>query len=192
MSAGAAPESAIVHDQELASRVLAGDDAAFRQLYRRHTPKLFQLVLRLVGGREADAEDVVQEAWIKAVERLDTFRWEAAFGSWLIAIGINVARESARRHGRRREVEWVDEGDVPAAAPPARVEAVDLERAIAALPAGYRMVLVLHDVEGYTHEEIAERLGVAAGTTKSQLFWARRGVRAALAQAEGGNRDGSR
>jgi RNA polymerase sigma-70 factor, ECF subfamily len=167
-------------DRELAERVLAGDEAAFRDLYRRHTPRLLQLALRLVGGEEADAEDVVQETWIRAAEKLDAFRWESAFGTWLYAIGINVAREAARKREQRRETAWPDD-EPPSAEPPDRVEPLDLERAIAALPTGYRTVLVLHDVEGFTHEAIAEQLGVTPGTTKSQLFWARRAVRALLA-----------
>jgi len=187
VSAGVAPDLAAQPDRELAARVLAGDEIAFRDLYRRHTPRLLQVALRLVGGDEADAQDVVQETWIKAVERLDAFRWEAAFGTWLHAIGLNVAREAIRRRGRRREVAWAEDDEPPAAAPRERLEAVDLERAIAALPAGYRTVLVLHDVEGYTHEAIAERLGVTPGTTKSQLFWARRAIRALL---EPGRKDG--
>ena len=181
MNAGVVADRQGEPDRDLAVRVLAGDEPAFRQLYQRHTPRLFQLALRLVGGDTADAEDVVQDTWIKATEKLDTFRWESAFGTWLGAIGINVARETQRRHGRRREVEWSDAAEPPAAAPLERLEPVDLERAIAALPDGYRTVLVLHDIEGYTHEEIGAQLGVAAGTTKSQLFWARRAVRALLA-----------
>ena len=181
MKSGVAPDRSDEPDRELAVRVLAGDEPAFRRLYQRHTPRLFQLALRLVGGDTAEAEDVVQDTWIKAAEKLDTFRWESTFGTWLGAIGINVARETARRHGRRREVAWSDEVEPPPAAPLERLEPVDLERAIAALPDGYRTVLILHDVEGYTHEEIAAELGVAAGTTKSQLFWARRAVRALLA-----------
>jgi RNA polymerase sigma-70 factor (ECF subfamily) len=181
MTSGVAPDRRDVTDRELAARVLAGDELAFRLLYRRHTPRLFQLAVRLVGGDTTEAEDVVQDTWIKATEKLDTFRWEAAFGTWLGAISINLAREAARRHGRRREIAWDEHAEPPAVAPLERLEPVDLERAIAALPDGYRTVLVLHDVEGFTHEEIAAQLGVAAGTTKSQLFWARRAVRALLA-----------
>lgn len=166
-------------DRELAVLVLAGDEPAFRQLYRRHTPRLLALVLRFLGGHEADAEDVVQEAWLRATERLGQFRWEAAFGSWLSAIALNLAREHIRRQGRRREVDWPEE-EPPAAEPLQRLEPHDLERAIAALPQGYRAVLVLHDVEGYRHEEIAELMGVSVGTSKSQLFHARRAVRHAL------------
>lgn len=168
-------------DRALADQVLAGDELAFRELYRRHSPRLFQLVLRFVGGVEADAEDIVQDTWLKATERLGGFRWEASFGSWLSAIGLNVARENLRKRGRRREVEWPEENEPPAAATPLeRLEPMDLERAIAALPDGYRTVLVLHDVEGYKHDEIAQHLGVSIGTSKSQLFHARRAIRATL------------
>jgi RNA polymerase sigma-70 factor (ECF subfamily) len=181
MMSGVAPDRPDEPDRALAERVLAGDEPAFRRLYQRHTPRLYQLALRLVGGDTTEAEDVVQDTWVKATEKLDAFRWESAFGTWLGAIGINVARETARRRGRRREVAWDEQVEPPAAAPLERLEPVDLERAIAALPDGYRTVLILHDVEGYTHEEIGAQLGIATGTTKSQLFWARRAVRALLA-----------
>jgi RNA polymerase sigma factor (sigma-70 family) len=174
-------------ERALAERVLGGDELAFRQLYRRHTPRLHQLVLRLVGGREADAEDVVQDTWLKATERLGSFRWESSFATWLCAIGLNVVRELARRRSRRPEVDWPEHHDPPQAAPLDLVDPLDLERAVAGLPAGYRTVLVLHDVEGYTHEEIGAALGIASGTSKSQLFWARQAVRAAL----GGRQKGS-
>ena len=175
-------------DKELAVLVLSGDEAAFRQLYRRHTPRLLALVLRFLGGggNEADAEDVVQEAWVRAAGRLDQFRWEAAFGSWLSSIALNLAREQQRRHGRRKEVEWPEGRDEPPAVEPlSRVDTADLERAIAGLPTGYRTVLVLHDVEGYRHEEIADLLGVSVGTSKSQLFHARRAVRTQLGASMG-------
>jgi len=186
VNAVAASDLAASPDRSLAEQVLAGDEGAFRQLYRRHTPRLHQLALRLLGGNDADAEDVVQDTWIKAVEKLDTFRWESAFGTWLHAIALNVSRETARRRGRRQETALPEAQEPEAPAPLDHVEVMDLERAIAALPDGYRTVLVLHDVEGFTHEEIGERLGVAAGTTKSQLFWARRAVRAQLAPGKGG------
>ena len=167
-------------DRSLAELVQGGDELAFRQLYRRHSPRLYLLVLRLLGGAEADAEDVVQETWLKATERLSTFRWEASFGSWLSAIGLNVARETLRRRGKREE-QWNDETDAVGPAPREKVDPVDVDRAIRGLPPGYRTVLILHDVEGYRHEEIAEKLGITAGTSKSQLFHARRAMRGALA-----------
>ncbi len=184
MNAAAASEIPAVPDRVLAEQVLAGEEASFRQLYHRHTPRLFQLALRLMGGAEADAEDVVQDTWIKAVAKLETFRWESVFGTWLYAIGVNVAREAARRRGRRQETDLPEQIE-PAPAPFELADQMDLERAIAPLPDGYRTVLALHDVEGYTHEEIAVQLGVAAGTTKSQLFWARRAVRARLLRKGG-------
>jgi RNA polymerase sigma-70 factor (ECF subfamily) len=183
---GAAPELTVERDRQLAERVLAGDEAAFRSLYRRHTPRLYQLALRMLASDEAEAEDVVQDTWIKAVEKLESFRWEAELSTWLHAIALNVSREALRRRGNRREVEWPEDHE-PAAAPPLeRIEPVDLERAIASLPDGYRTVLVLHDVEGHTHEAIAAQLGVTPGTTKSQLFRARRAVRALLATGHEG------
>jgi RNA polymerase sigma factor (sigma-70 family) len=182
---GLAPASAAAtrSDRALADALLAtGDEDAFRELYRRHTPRLYQMVLRIVGGDDADAEDVVQETWIKAVERLGAFRWESQLGTWLTSIGLNVARGMLRRLGRWevQVEEGVPEGWRP---PPPHGERIDLERAIALLPAGYRSVLVLHDVEGYTHEEIGEMLGVAAGTSKSQLSFARRALRRMLEPA---------
>jgi RNA polymerase sigma factor (sigma-70 family) len=178
--ATAAPSS----DQALAEAVLlAGDERAFRELYGRHTPRLFQFVLRVMGGAEHDAEDVVQETWIRATEKLGDFRWEAAFSTWLTGIGLNVARGLLRKRGR-----WVEldgGADEPWRPPAPDGERIDLERAIATLPTGYRTVLVLHDVEGYKHDEIGELLGISAGTSKSQLFNARRSLRQLLEPAKG-------
>lgn len=178
------PAQEIHHpDRELADRVRRhGDEQAFRMLYRRHTPRLYQLVLRLLGHAEQDAEDVVQETWLQAVERLGEFRWESAFGTWLAAIGLNRARDHLRKGLRRPTVPLPE--TLPARSE-GRGDWVDLERAIARLPEGYRTVLVLHDVEGLTHEEIGAALGVTAGTSKSQLFAARRAMRGLLAPAGG-------
>jgi RNA polymerase sigma-70 factor (ECF subfamily) len=169
-------------DRDLADRfVRHGDEDAFRALFRRHTPRLYAMAVRLVGGRTADAEDVVQEAWQRAASRLDRFEWRSALGTWLAAIVINCARERLRvrddRHGST-----ADEPDPPAptGAPAA---SIDLERAIAALPSRARQVFVMHDVEGYTHAEIAGLLDIAAGTSKSELFLARRRMRTHLAAA---------
>jgi RNA polymerase sigma factor (sigma-70 family) len=169
-----------------------GDERAFRELYRRHTPRLYQLVLRLVGGGEADAEDVVQETWLRATSSLERFRWESTFSTWLTGIGLNQARDFLRRAGRRPRYEGDAEGLLTRVATRAgaHAERVDLERAIALLPDGYRTVFVLHDMEGYAHAEIAARLEISEGTSKSQLFHARRALRARLepAGSEGGAR----
>jgi RNA polymerase sigma-70 factor (ECF subfamily) len=172
--------SSAASDRDLADALLSrGDEPAFRVLYRRHTPALYQIALRIVGGCEADAEDVVQETWIRATTRLSGFRWESSLRTWLIGIGINLSREVLRRRKRRPTMEWTEA--IEPALPPSRDgDRVDLERAITGLPAGCRMVFVLHDIEGYTHEEIGRRLKIAAGTSKSQLFEARRAMRARL------------
>ncbi len=157
-----------------------GDEDAFRELYRRHTPRLFMLVLRLVGGSEADAEDVTQETWIRACEGMDGFRWDSAYGTWLRRIGVNVAVDFLRRRGRDPVRPSDSEIDFPVSPLPLD-ERIDLEGAIAALPDGYRQVVVLHDIEGMTHSEIGQLLGVTEGTTKKQLFNARKLLRRRLA-----------
>jgi RNA polymerase sigma-70 factor (ECF subfamily) len=166
-----------------------GDENAFRELYRRHTPRLYLLVLRFLGGVESDAEDVVQETWLRVCEQLDRFRWDSAFSTWLRAIGVNVARDVLRRYGR----DPARTGN-PVEDPPARPlpldERMDLERAIILLPDGYRQVLVLHDIEGMKHREIAEALGMSAGASKKQLFNARRIMRDYLAPQEGTGHEG--
>ena len=162
-------------DRDLVTRFLAhGDEEAFRLLFRRHTPRLYALTLRLCGGRGDEAEDVIQTTWVRAAGQLARFEWRSALSTWLTGIAINCAREARRTRSLDASVETLEALAAPAAPPGARI---DLDRAIAALPDGYREVLVLHDVEGLTHVEIAASLGVAVGTTKSQLFHARRAVR---------------
>ncbi|MFI5311332.1 MAG: RNA polymerase sigma factor [Gemmatimonadales bacterium] len=141
-------------------------------LYRRHTPRLRRLIARLVGDANADADDVVQEAWVRAVKGLGRFRWDSSFSTWIGSIGIRVCHELFRKQKRWSFVG----GEVPesaAAVPESVHERLDLEAAIARLSEGYRSVLVLHDVEGFTHAEIGEQLGIAEGTSKSALFRAR-------------------
>jgi RNA polymerase sigma-70 factor (ECF subfamily) len=172
-------------DRALADAVmLRGEERAFRELYRRHSPALYQVVLRLLGNSQADAEDVVQDTWIRVVSRLDGFRWESSFRTWVIGIGLNLSREVLRRRSRRPTTE-LTETITPVAPPKRDGDRVDLERAIASLPPGSRTVLVLHDIEGFTHEEIGRQLGIAAGTSKSQLFQARRALRARLEPSSG-------
>jgi RNA polymerase sigma factor (sigma-70 family) len=167
-------------DRELIDAILeGGDERCFRELYRRHTPRLYQLLLRMLAGVEQDAEDVVQETWVRAVDGAARFEWKSSFPSWLTGIGINRAKELLRRRNRRPMFDLTEQLEPRAPVAPVG-ERIDLERALALLPDGYRTVLVLHDVEGYRHEEIAEQLGIAAGTSKSQLFHARRYVRALL------------
>jgi RNA polymerase sigma-70 factor (ECF subfamily) len=162
------------------------DDRAFGRLYDRHTAALYGLALRLVGGDEAAAQDAVHEAWMRAVPRLAEFRWEASLRTWLGAFVVRLARE----RWRRLAAEPLPLPDHGTATDDARLrgvfDRVDLERAIAALPDGFRQVLVLHDVEGFTHEEIAGLLDIVPGTSKSQLARARAALRRALGAPTGG------
>jgi RNA polymerase sigma-70 factor (ECF subfamily) len=147
-------------------------------LYREHTPYLFRLALRLLGGRRAEAEDAVQDTWLRATARLEEFRGDASLRTWLAGFTVNCCRE----RWRRREGDLPDAPDAAAAEP--ILDRLDLERAIAELPDGHREVFVLHDLEGFTHEEIATRLGIVPGTSKSQLSRARAALRARMARAE--------
>lgn len=173
-------------DSRLVSNFLRnGSETAFRELYRRHTPKLYQLALRLLGGIEHDAEEAVQETWLNAVEAMPAFRWQAALRTWLTTITINSCRKRLRMRNLGMsyiEPEQLDK--VPVAENLRFLQRIDLEQAIAALPDGYRAVLVLHDVEGYKHEEIAQMLEIAPGTSKSQLFHARKAIRKMLSESD--------
>ncbi|MGD2120824.1 MAG: RNA polymerase sigma factor [Gemmatimonadota bacterium] len=166
-------------DRELADLVIhQGDEDAFRLLYRRHTPAVYQFVLRLVGGNPHEAEDIIQETWLRAARGLEGFRWKSALRSWLTGIALNRVREMARKK-KRSLVEVEADWEIPGAAfdPGQRI---DLERALELLPPGFRTVLVLHDVEGFTHQEIGNRLGITDGTSKSQLHGARKAMRRLL------------
>ena len=163
-------------DAALVVRARAGDEAAFRALYRRHTPRAFAVVVRMLAWRRIEAEDVVQEAWMRAAAGLARFRGESSFGTWFTGIAIRCAFECLRRTPM---VGAADVADRPTGDSAPEL-ALDLERAIAVLPDGYRTTLVLHDVHGYTHTEIAALLGIEEGTSKSQLSRARRAMRATL------------
>lgn len=165
-----------VDDRSLVEAYLSGrSEEAFRALYRAHTPYLFCLALRLAGGRRDEAEEAVQEAWLRAAERMAGFRWRSSLRTWISGILINCCREIGRR--RRRDVVLVE----PAGRHPSAPSRIDLERSLAELPDPQRHVVVLFYVEGYTHEEIAGLLDIAPGTSKSRLFEARRKLRRRLA-----------
>lgn len=166
-------------DRDLVERFMrTKDEATFRGLYRRHTPALYLLALRLVGGAESEAQDAVQDTWLRACKTLQRFAWRSSLRTWLAGILINRVREMSRESVRRNEEELPEEFAPPCSRPAG--EHVEVEQAIARLPAGYRHVLVLHDLEGYTHEEIGARLEISAGTSKSQLHHARKTLRAAF------------
>ncbi len=176
------PRSADPDDRRLVDQFLRRrSERSFRALYRRHTPALYQLTLRLLAGREKEAEEVIQEMWMRAVHRLQEFRGDSKLSTWLSGIAINCCRENLRR---RQRDSWEELPEIPEIPFAEGIDRLALEEAIASLPDGFRTVLVLHDVEHYTHEEIGKLLGIASGTSKSQLSRARRAVRHRLADSK--------
>jgi RNA polymerase sigma-70 factor (ECF subfamily) len=163
-------------------RAQAGDAEAFRSLYDEHSGRVFALCFRMSGDRQ-QAEDLVQTVFIRVWERLETFRGESAFSTWLHRLAVNEVLGARRSSGRReRRVVATDD---PESLEPVKVTRtphppLELEHAIAELPDGARSVFVLHDIEGYQHEEIAGMMGIAPGTSKAQLHRARRLLREAL------------
>ena len=168
-------------DATLVRQSLAGDVGAFESLYRSHVGRVHGAILRLVGMDRARAEELTQDAFVRAWQKLSGFRHESAFSTWLYRLGVNTALMDLR--GKHEEVAAPDDelefaagGEVPFCAG----ERGDLERAVSKLPPRARAVLVLHDVEGWKHEEIANELGMAVGSSKAQLHRARGLLRRAL------------
>ena len=162
-------------DDEALIRLLAErqDEDAFRALYGRHTAAVYGLLYRLVG-RDADASDLMQETWLRAVRHLTLFRGQSAFRTWLTGIALNCYREWRRRHAR--DAEMADADARPALLHDAD-EAAAIAQILARIPAEHREAIVLHDIEGFTHEEIAAALEIEPGTSKSRLSRARRAFR---------------
>lgn len=185
-------KKALVEEARLASDAQDGCAASFEQLYRRHVGRVYALCLRMAGNATV-AEDMTQEAFVRAWESLASFRGESALGTWLCRIAINVVLMRRRKEMRRAAWEVgtadFDPGSEIERASPVRGSdeigpglRMDLEEAIAALPEGARTVFVLHDVEGYRHQEIAEQIGIALGTSKAHLHRARRLLREMMRQ----------
>ena len=170
-------------DRLLIARVQAGDASAERVLYDAHVDRVYRLVYRIAGDAD-QAQDYTQETFIRAFSRLADFRGEAALATWISAIAVSVALNGLRR-GKRLRAREVALDEAATAAVAVRVAEPDLRdrmaRAIDDLPEGYRMVFLMHDVEGYTHEEIGRTLGVQPGTSKAQLSRARAKLRRTLA-----------
>jgi RNA polymerase sigma-70 factor (ECF subfamily) len=172
-------------EAELVRRAQAGDRVAFEQLYRDNVGRVYALCYRMAGRADL-AEELAQDVFVRAWQKLGSFRGESAFSSWLHPLTVNVAL-SERRSRRRRVARVMTTDDLTEferPGPPTRSDGpesgFDLERALATLPPGARAVFVLHDVEGYKHEEIARLTGVATGTSKAQLHRARKLLREAL------------
>jgi RNA polymerase sigma-70 factor (ECF subfamily) len=169
------------------ARAAAGDRSAFERLYREHVNRVYSLCARMVADR-ARAEELTQDVFVRAWEKLHLFRGESSFATWLHRLTVNLVLNARKSEGRQRtRFEETDDemggmdalpGVVGMPLPPG--DLLDLEEAIERLPPGARRVFVLHDVEGYKHEEIADMLGVTSGATKAQLHRARLLLREAL------------
>ena len=187
MNTAAQPHRGRLDDHQLTSLVLAGDPRAEREFYDRHVDRVYRLAHRLVGDA-ALAQDYTQETFVRAFDRLAQFRGEAALSTWICSIAVSVSLNGIKTVGikRTREVTY---DEAPDLAVKRRESEPDLKErlwaAIDALPDGYRAVFVMHDVEGYTHEEIGVALEIQPGTSKAQLFRARGKLRAALKDFEG-------
>jgi RNA polymerase sigma-70 factor, ECF subfamily len=177
-----ASNSVLVDDVALAAQ---GDTGAFERVYRTHVGRVYNLARRMAGPELAD--ELTQDVFVRVWQKLSTFRGEASFATWLHRLAVNVIIERFRTAGIARE-RYLADGEtmlesLPASARPARYDAaMDLDSAMKRLPPGARAVFVLHDVEGYRHEEIGRLLGVSVGTSKSQLHRARMTLRTHLTE----------
>lgn len=159
-------------DRVLVSAYLKSrDETSFRMLYSRHAPALWNMAMKLAGGDKHLAEEIVQDTWMRALQGLDKFEWRSGLRTWLFKISINRWREIQRKKSA------VALEDIHLSPEPYSIGENDTHKIVALLPEGYQTVLLLHDVEGYKHEEIALLLDIAPGTSKSQLHQARKAFR---------------
>lgn len=180
---GAVSPDSHLDEQRLIARVLAGERAAGRAFYEAHAPRVYRLTFRLTGDA-ALAEDCTQDTFVRAFDRLAGFRGDAALTTWLHRIAVTVTLNALRKRQRwlTREASLLEAAAVPSVSRHAEPDLKErLTRAIDALPEIYRLVVVLHDVEEYTHAEIAEILGIPEGTSKARLSVARGRLRETLA-----------
>jgi RNA polymerase sigma-70 factor, ECF subfamily len=169
-----------VTEAQLVDAARAGDQRAMGALYSAHAGRVYSVVRRVVGDDHL-AEDVSQDAWVRAFQKLHLFRGDAAFGTWMHRLAVNAAVNQLRSLGRRSKLESSPDLKLPVQQPDeSGLNHRILSTALDQLPEGYRTVIVLHDVEGLTHEEIGQKLDIAAGTSKSQLHKARARMRALL------------
>jgi len=175
-------------DLELAKKAAGGDGAAFEELYRRHYRRVYALTLRMMGN-PTEAEDMTQDVFLQLFNKIGMFRGDSAFTTWLHRMTVNQVLMHFRKKSTRSEL-LTDEGETPIqivkgtenpSAMPV-IDRISLENALVQLPPGYRTVFVLHDIEGYEHYEVAEMLGIAEGTSKSQLHKARLKLRQLIRQ----------
>ncbi|MGE3273605.1 MAG: RNA polymerase sigma factor [Vicinamibacterales bacterium] len=175
-----------VTERALVERIRRGDGAAFEELYTQHATRLYNLAYRMAGAAQ-DADDLLQEIFLLAYRKLGSFRGESSLGTWLYRLGMNHCLDVLRSRQSRmsQQTDSLDAEDaMPVSAPHTpvlgTVGRIDLERAVAALPPACRAAFLLHDVEGFGHQEVADILGISEGTSKSQVHKARLRIRAYL------------
>lgn len=173
-------------DLKLAVRIRSGDGAAFDELYQQHAPRLYNLCYRMAGGAN-DADDLLQDIFLLAYRKIGSFRGESSLGTWLYRLAMNHCLDVLRsRHARMgQQTDSLDEDGAaePTAAPAlGAVSRIDLDRAIGRLPHACRAAFLLHDVEGFGHQEVGAILGISEGTSKSQVHKARLRIRQYLTQ----------
>ena len=176
----------IEDDFKLARACAAGDATAFETLYQRHNRRVYSICLRMLGNPN-DADDVTQDVFVQLFRKIDSFRGDSAFTTWLHRMTVNQVLMRFRKRGIKLEM-TTEDGEFPTLMErgterPSRMPIIDriaLDRAITELPPGYRTVFVLHDIEGFEHEEIARQLNCTVGTSKSQLHKARMRLRTLL------------
>lgn len=172
---------------ELVGRVMAGDPQAERELYDTHVDRVYRTAYRMVGDQDL-AQEYTQDTFVRVFDRLGTFRGEAKLSTWITSIAISVVLNGQRKMKRLRTREFDLEDAQLVTVTERRAEPdlkIRLHQAIDQLPTGYRTVFLMHDVEGYTHIEIAGALGIQEGTSKAQLSRARAKLRSALGAFEG-------
>lgn len=180
-----------MNEAQLIRKACQGDGPAVRALYERYSPRVYAVVRRIAADDDL-AQDYAQEAWIRAIRALPTFRGEARFSTWLHRIAVNSALQAVRKAESRHQREVPMPESLAVAPPPGdALLSQKLEWALDRLPERMRKVLILHDVEGYTHDEIGELLGTAVGTSKSQLFKARGKMRQLLKSLDSSQNPGS-
>ena len=176
-------------DEELARLAADGDAAAFDEIYSRHRRFVYCLAVRMTGN-QADAEDLTQESFVSVLRRVGSFRGESLFTTWLYRLVVNQVNMHFRSRKSRRETQTSD-SEIPEYGPRLTgrsdraerlIDRLAIEKAVEMLPPGYRAAFILHDVEGYKHEEAAQLSGHTAGTSKSQLHKARASLRAMLSR----------
>ena len=178
-------ESAAPDDSADVRLAAAGDRRAFERLYRLHVNRVFSICTRMCGSR-VKGEELTQDVWVRVWEKLPQFRGDAQFSTWVHRVAVNIAltdRKNEARSRKRMVEDESEEGETPlqkASVTPGYGDRMDITAALETLPAGARQIFVLHDIEGYKHEEIADMCGITAGGSKAQLHRARLLLREAL------------